>query len=210
MPGTNHHVLEIEGLARRFGEHEVVKELSVVLEPGERLAFSGPNGSGKTTAIRCVAGTLAPSAGDVRVAGHAAGTIAARRHLGVSFSQERSFYLRLSGRTNLVFFAQLRSGSKREAKRQVRALEEELDIAHIAAERVDRCSSGMVQQLALARALLGEPSLLILDEPTRSLDKEARGRLWDAVDRRPKLTLVIASHLDEDLDRCGNRIDFPT
>ena len=210
MPGANHHVLEIQGLSRRFGEHEVVKELSVALEPGERLAFAGPNGSGKTTAIRCVAGTLAPSAGDVRVAGHPAGTIAARRKLGVSFSQERSFYLRLSGRTNLVFFAQLRSGSKRAAKRQVDALAEELEIAHIAAERVDRCSSGMVQQLALARALLGEPSLLILDEPTRSLDKEARGRLWAAIDRRPQLSLVIASHLDEDLDRCGNHIGFPT
>ena len=210
MPGANHHVLEIQGLSRRFGEHEVVKELTVALEPGERLAFAGPNGSGKTTAIRCVAGTLAPSTGNVRVAGHRAGTIAARRQLGVSFSQERSFYLRLSGRTNLVFFAQLRSGSKKAAKRQVHAIEEELDIAHIAAERVDRCSSGMVQQLALARALLGEPSLLILDEPTRSLDKEARGRLWAAVDRRPQLSLVIASHLDEDLDRCGNRIGFPT
>ena len=203
-------LLAVEDLERRFGNHEVVRSLALVAEPGDRCAFEGPNGSGKTTALRCVAGTLAPTRGHVSVGGHDAGSMEARRLIGVSLAQERSFYLRLTGRANLLFFARLRFARERDAHRGVEAIVDELDIQDIAAERVDRCSSGMVQQLALARALLGEPALVLLDEPTRSLDTGARERLWDAFDRRPRLAVVIASHLNEDLERCGTRVIFPT
>ena len=106
-------VLVIEGLARRFGTREVVRSLTLELRPGRRVALRGPNGSGKTTILRCVAGTLAPTAGTVRVAGRDAGSIEARRLVGASFAQERSFYLRLTGRENLLFYARLRSISER-------------------------------------------------------------------------------------------------
>ena len=159
--------------------------------------------------LRCIAGTLVPTGGRVTVLGHPAGSIEARGLLGVSLSQERSFYLRLSGHTNLVMFARLRGNGRREAERQVRALEEELEICEISAERIDRCSSGMIQQLALARALLGDPALLALDEPTRSLDAEAAARLWAALDRRPESAVLMATHLDADLRRCTSRVDLP-
>jgi ABC-2 type transport system ATP-binding protein len=204
------NVLRIEELGRRFGDHEVVRSLDLALEPGERVALRGPNGSGKTTVLRCVAGTLTPTGGRISVAGHTAGTIEARRLVGASFSQERSFYLRLSGHDNLVFFARLRLAGKREAERRVRVLEEELELEEIARERVDRCSTGMIQQLAFARALLGEPSLLLLDEPTRSLDHDAVKRLWGALDRRrERLGLVIATHRPDDLERCDGQVEFP-
>ena len=209
-PGKGAPVLTIDGLRRDFGDHQVVRSLSIALGPGERLGLSGPNGSGKTTVLRCVAGTLTPSSGRIWVGDHLAGTMEARRLVGVSLAQERSFYLRLTGRANLVFFAQLRSGSKRQAVRDAEALVEELEVQDIAAQRVDMCSTGMVQQLSLARALLGQPSLLLLDEPTRSLDKQARARLWAAIERRTSLGVVLASHLEEDLSRCGARVDFPT
>ena len=76
--------------------------------------------------------------------------------------------------------------------------------------RINRASSGMIQQIALARALLGDPALVLLDEPTRSLDADARGRLWQALERRPQTSLVIATHLEEDVNRCDGRVDFPT
>src|SRR5437762_1146658 len=140
-------ILTIEGLSRRFGTHEVVRSLDLTLVSGERIALCGPNGSGKTTVLRCIAGTVIPDAGRISIGGHPAGSLDARRLVGASFSQERSFYLRLTGHDNLLFFARLRMASKREALRRVHALEEELELAAIVRERVDHCSTGMTQQL---------------------------------------------------------------
>jgi ABC-type multidrug transport system ATPase subunit len=208
LPTGSERVLEVAGLYRRFGEREVLRGLELRLWAGERLAVTGPNGSGKTTLLRCVSGTLTPSGGRVEVCGHLAGSLAARRRIGVSLSQERSFYLRLSGRNNLLFFARLRHRRESEARMATEHLIDELELETIAAERVDRCSTGMVQQLALARALLGSPALLVLDEPTRSLDPGAVERLWGAIDRRPELTLLIATHRSDDVERCTERLDL--
>jgi ABC-type multidrug transport system ATPase subunit len=187
-----------------------VRRFNLVMEPGARVALCGPNGSGKTTILRCVAGTLTPTAGDVLVGGNPSGTLGARLLLGTSLSQERSFYLRLSGRANLLFFSRLRGGGKRAAARRVAELEDELELGEILAQRLDRCSTGMIQQLGFARALLGDPALLLLDEPTRSLDSAAVERLWSALDRRPRSALLIATHRGADVDRCGTRIDLPS
>jgi ABC-2 type transport system ATP-binding protein len=202
--------LEVDGLCRRFGAREVITSLSLVAGPGDRIALCGPNGSGKTTALRCIVGTVAPTGGTIRVGGYRGGSRRARGLLGASFSQERSFYLRLSGHENLLFFARLRGAAERHVRREVAALEEELELEEIVRERVDRCSTGMIQQLALARALLGQPPLLLLDEPTRSLDVQAQTRLWAALDRRrARAALLIATHRSDDVARCGSRIDFP-
>jgi ABC-type multidrug transport system ATPase subunit len=203
-------VLVVEGLARRFGTHEVVHSLDLTLSPGERIALRGPNGSGKTTVLRCIAGTITPSAGRISIGGHPAGSIEARRLVGVSLSQERSFYLRLTGQDNLLFFARLRYPSNRDALRRVAALEEELELAEILRERVDRCSTGMTQQIAFARALIGEPRVLLLDEPTRSLDDGAVDRLWRALDgRRDRVALLIATHRPDDVERCESQVELP-
>jgi ABC-type multidrug transport system ATPase subunit len=202
--------LEIENLCRRFGRHEVVKDFDLEVARGERVALLGPNGSGKTTVIRCVAGTLTPTSGSVKIAGYEGGTFEAHRLTGTSLSQERSFYFRLSGRRNLLFFARIRGYSNRECVRRVRALEEELELSHILAERVDRCSTGMIQQLAFARALLPDPPLLLLDEPTRSLDTAAVARLWAALDRRPEASVLIATHLQSDVEHCHRHVSLST
>ena len=202
------HILRIEGLCRRWGAREVVRSLDLAVARGERVAVCGPNGSGKTTVLRCISGTVTPTAGRIRVGGHEAGTLEARRLVGVSLSQERSFYLRLSGRENLSFFTRVRGYGAREAARIVANLCAELELDTILAQRVDRCSTGMIQQLAFARALIGDPAILLLDEPTRSLDREAFGRLWASLDRRPGIALLIATHNEEDLERCQQRVDL--
>lgn len=202
-------VLSVQRVSRRFGDNDVLRSVDLALGEGERLALRGPNGSGKTTLLRCVAGTLQPTRGRVLVGGHEAGTVEARRLLGASLSQERSFYQRLSGYANLLFFARVRHAGRGRAAATVDALVEELELKEIAAERVDRCSTGMIQQLALARALIGEPELLILDEPTRSLDEEAVRRLWAALDRRGRLALVLATHSDSDVSRCHGFLELP-
>jgi ABC-type multidrug transport system ATPase subunit len=210
IPSTSNAVLAVHGLRRSFGEHEVIKRLDLTLEQGERIALVGANGSGKSTVLRCIAGTLSPSGGTVSVAGHDPESLAARRLVGVSLSQERSFYLRLSGRENLLFFARLRGHARPAAQRMVAELEEELELSDILAERADRCSTGMILQLAFARALLGNPALLLLDEPTRSLDAGAVERLWRALDGRPPTAVLIATHREDDVDRCHSSIHLPT
>ena len=198
----------VQHLTRRFGEREVVRDIDIEVRVGQRIALRGPNGSGKTTVIRCILGTVAPSAGVIEIGSHPAGSLAARALIGATLAQERSFYLRLSGRRNLLFFARVRGLSAREAERAVSAVIEELELEEITAERCDRCSSGMLQQVALARALLTSPPVLLLDEPTRSLDTEARGRLWAALDRRPNAAVLLATHLDEDLAHVGQVIEL--
>ena len=192
-------ILQIDALNHRFGEHVVLTDVDLVASAGQRIAVLGPNGSGKTTLLRCIAGTVTPTAGNIRIAGHHAGSIEARQLIGASLSQERSFYLRLSGRENLLLFARLNGLGKSDAGKRVQELADELELRELLRQRADRCSSGQLQQLAFARALVGDPDLVLLDEPTRSLDVEARARLWAALARRPLLAAVIATHLDEDV-----------
>jgi ABC-type multidrug transport system ATPase subunit len=201
-------LLNVNGLSRRFGAREVLRSFDLTIGAGDRVALCGPNGSGKTTLLRCVGGTLTPSAGRIEIGGHEAGTPEARRLIGASFSQERSFYLRLSGRENLFFFARMRGCGAAPARSLVESLSKELELEDVLAQRVDRCSTGMIQQLAFARALIGDPGLLVLDEPTRSLDDAAVDRLWGAIERRPRTALLIATHNHDDIERCDRRIDL--
>jgi ABC-2 type transport system ATP-binding protein len=201
-------VLEIRSLAKAFGSTRVLEDIDVRLGAGERLGLSGPNGSGKTTLLRCIAGTVAPSAGTVTVAGHPGGSLAARAATGGALAHEKAFYQRLSGLQNLRFYAALRASGEGAARAEVDSLVGELELTDFVRERVDRYSSGMYQQLGLARALLGKPKLIVLDEPTRSLDSGAVERFWAALDRRPDLCIVIASHRGRDLERCSRRIDL--
>jgi ABC-type multidrug transport system ATPase subunit len=202
-------MLEAVAITKQFGGKHVLGPLDLRLAASERLAVTGPNGAGKSTLIRCIAGTLAPCSGEITVAGHRAGSQAAKARIGVAFAQERAFYLRLNGTENLLTFALLRLPPVR-ARAAVKHVVSELELEDIAAQRIDRCSSGMVQQLAIARALLGEPSLLLLDEPTRSLDDAAVARLWAALDRRPHMTLIIATHRREDVERCQHHVALGT
>lgn len=201
-------LLVIRGLERDFGGRTVVGPLDLDVAPGERLALWGPNGSGKSTIIRCVAGTLTPSRGRITIAGWEAGTVEARSRIGVSLSQERSFDLRLSGRANLTLFARLRGIRANAAARAVTSLETELELGEIPSRLVSQCSTGMTQQLAFARALLGDPPIVLLDEPTRSLDEAARERFWSALERRPGLAAIIATHSHDDVDRCDRRFEL--
>ena len=198
-------MVQAHAVTKSFMGRHVLGPLDLTLSAGERLALTGPNGAGKSTLLRCIAGTVAPSHGAITVAGHRAGTRAAKRLIGVSFAQERSFYQRLSGLENLLTFARVRMASTR-VRASVEEVLHELELHDIASRRIDRCSSGMVQQIAIARALLGSPSLLLLDEPTRSLDSAAVDRLWRAIERRPHMSLIIATHRRDDVERCQRHL----
>jgi ABC-type multidrug transport system ATPase subunit len=158
--------------------------------------------------VRIAAALILPEAGTIRVAGFDAGSLEARASIGATVSHEKAFYQRLSGVQNLLFYASIRCRTDREARARVSSLVEELEIDGFVRERADRYSSGMMQQLGVARALIAEPVLLLLDEPTRSLDDNAVGRVWAALDRRPDVAVVVASHRRSDLDRCSQRLEL--
>ncbi|MDQ3878987.1 MAG: ABC transporter ATP-binding protein [Actinomycetota bacterium] len=202
-------VLTVSGLRKAFARRVVIGGIDLDVAAGQRIGLHGPNGSGKTTFLRCVTGSLSPDHGRVEIEGSRAGSVAALMRLGCSLSQEKSFYLRLDGRRNLEFFARLKHRDAAAARADVSAVVDELQIHDIVRVRADRCSSGMVQQLGLARALLGDPKIIVLDEPTKSMDEGAVARLWGAIERRPDLAVLLASHRKEDLMRCGDVVEFP-
>jgi ABC-2 type transport system ATP-binding protein len=164
--------ISVRRIEKRFGEVKALDRVSFEVEPGEVVALLGPNGAGKSTLLRILGTTIIPDAGSATIAGHdvVAEPMAARRALGLMLGDERSHYWRLSGRRNLLFFAALAGLRRREALSRVAQLLDAVGLAEAADRRVLGYSSGMRARLSLARSLLSEPPVLLLDEPTRNLD----------------------------------------
>jgi ABC-type multidrug transport system ATPase subunit len=160
--------IEVAGLWRRFGDRDVLRDINLSIPAGEIHGLVGPNGAGKSTLLRILASLVAPSRGFVHVEGvELRGKASA---IGFVPAGTRSFYLRLSGLQNLIFFGRLYGLSRREAKRRGLEL-----LAHVGLERagdtkVGLYSSGMHRRLGVARALLPEPTVLLVDEATHDLD----------------------------------------
>lgn len=180
--------IEVEGVSKRFERPfplvrrllrrggpdvvEALRDVTLRVDAGEIFGLVGRNGQGKTTLIKSICGLIEPSAGCVRVFGHDS-VLALRevkRRVGLVSADERSFYFRLTGRENLTFFARLHAFSEREIQRRVSELAETFELGPVLDRRFQEYSSGNKQRLAIARALLPDPPLLLLDEPTRSLD----------------------------------------
>ncbi|HBO4243478.1 TPA: ABC transporter ATP-binding protein [Pseudomonas aeruginosa] len=185
-------LVEIDGATLRYGALTALSGLDLRLEPGEVLGLLGHNGAGKTTTIKLVLGLLAPSEGRVRVLGHDARSLEARRQLGY-LPENVTFYPQLSGAETLRHFARLKGVAPAEAAR----LLEQVGLGHAARRRLKTYSKGMRQRLGLAQALLGEPRLLLLDEPTVGLDPLATIELYQLLDRlRGQGTgIVLCSHV---------------
>jgi len=173
--------------------------LSLRVERGEIFGLLGPNGAGKTTLLKVLATLLLPSEGGARVQGAdvVREAAAVRRLVALATGDERAFYWRLSGRENLEFFAGLRGFARHAARRRAEAVLGIVDLLPHADEVVGRYSTGMRQRLSIARALLADPPVLLLDEPTRSLDPVAAGRVQAMIKRLSEAeqrTVLIATH----------------
>ncbi len=159
-------------------ETHAVREASFCVAAGEVICLLGENGAGKSTLMKCLAGLVTPTTGRARVAGHdvGAGGAALRRDAAYLGGDPRSFSWRLSGQKNLEFFAALYGFARPDAPGVARALLERVGLAEAVDKRVSDYSTGMRQRLQVARALLGAPKVLLLDEPAAGLDP--RGAAW--------------------------------
>ena len=186
--------------------------VSLSVERGEAVALIGENGAGKSTLLRVLATLIVPSRGQAEIFGcdvvrDGAG---ARRQLGYYTSGDEGFYGRLTGRENLRLFATMNNLTRREASRRIDELAELLGMNEILDRQSRTYSTGMLQRLGLARSLLHAPAVLLLDEPTRSLDPlaaaEFRHFLKDEIVGRLGTTLLFASHTLGEVEEMASRV----
>jgi ABC-2 type transport system ATP-binding protein len=166
--------VEVDDLHRRFGAVEALRGVDLEVHAGEVHALLGPNGAGKTTLMRVLSGLVDPTAGSAYVLDRRAGRSRELRELiGLVPSGDRSFYLRLSGLENLVFFARMHGLGRRQARERAAGLLAAVGLADAARRPVNTYSHGMQKRLSFARALLHEPAVLLVDEATHDLDPVA-------------------------------------
>lgn len=196
-------VIEARGLVKRFGARTVVDRFSIAVERGQICGFLGPNGSGKTTTIRMLCGLLTPDEGSGQCLGHdiVEEAAAIKRQVGY-MTQRFSLYEDLSIRENLDFVARLYAMDRRR-QRVAEALER-LGLSQRRDQLAGTLSGGWKQRLALAAAILHEPKLLLLDEPTAGVDPKARREFWDEIHRLAAdgMTVLVSTHYMDEAERC--------
>src|SRR3954470_19801212 len=194
--------IDVRGLERRFDQRVAIAGIDLSVRAGEIHALLGPNGAGKTTLLRTLAGLVDPSVGAARVLGIdvAKGPRALRGRVGLVPASDRSAYQRISGVENLAFFARLHGMRKRVAFERARAVLADVGLGDKAETPVSGWSHGMQQRLSVARALLTDPPVLLIDEATHDLDPVAAATVRTLIaDRAAAGTTVLwaTQRLDE-------------
>jgi ABC-2 type transport system ATP-binding protein len=176
-------VLDARDVTRSFGSFEVLTGVDLRVGAGSISALLGPNGAGKTTFLRILTGLLLPDSGEVHVDGIdvASDPMDARRRIGFVPSTERSFYMRISALENLSFFGRLHGLTRRESLARATTRLADVGLGNAGAQRVGTYSHGMQKRLSMARALLMDPAVLVVDEATDGLDPEGGRRVQDLV-----------------------------
>ena len=203
-------VIESEGLTKKFGEVLAVDNVTFRVKKGEIFGFLGPNGAGKTTTINMLITLIRPTRGTARVAGFDVlkepGEV--RKRIGVVF-QDPTLDRRLTGWENLWIHGRLYGIPSSELKRKINELLDFVELKGWEKREVQYYSGGMIRRLEIARALLYNPEVLFLDEPTLGLDPQTRARVWEYIRRIKKeedMTIFLTTHYMEEAEKLCDRV----
>jgi len=201
--------VEARALTKRYGDFEAVKGIDFDVPSGLVLGFLGPNGAGKTTTMRMIVGLSPKTSGELRVLGMDVDTHgrAIRARIGV-VPQEANLDADMTARENLVVFGRFFGITGARLAQRVDELLAYVQLAEKAHERVTELSGGMKRRLLIARALLNDPELLVLDEPTTGLDPQSRALLWEQIRgmRRAGKTVILTTHYMEEAEKLSDEL----
>ena len=204
-PNFSGDAIVVTDLTRRFGGFVAVQRVSFAVRPGEVFGLLGANGAGKTTTFRMLCGLLAPSSGEVRVAGLDLRRAAARARGRIGYMAQRfSLYANLSARQNLTFFARAYGLAGARARERIAWALDAFELADLAGVESGTLPLGYKQRLAMAAALLHEPDILFLDEPTSGVDPLARREFWSRINTLAEggVTVLVTTHFMEEAEYC--------
>lgn len=198
--------IKTNNLTKEFDRKNVVDNLNIQINKGEIFGFLGPNGSGKSTTIKMLCGLITPTSGDATVNGYSITTEGEqiRKEIGY-MSQKFSLYEDLTVRQNLKFYSQI---YKVDSEKEEEKIKQAMELTHISKEenkQAAKLSGGYKQRLAFACALIHNPKIIFLDEPTAGIDPVARKEIWDLFFKLAKegLTLFVTTHYMDEAERCS-------
>lgn len=205
----NQPEIVIENLTKKFEDVTALDSLSLEIEKGELFGLLGPNGAGKTTLIKVLCGLLEPTRGSAHVAGHDIQKEAAKvkELIGVC-PQDVTAYSYLSGRENVELFGNLHAMSKEKLKKNADELLEKMSLSEDANRRLGKYSGGMKRRINLIIALVHDPEIAFLDEPTVAMDPQSRHAVWDFIkelEKRDK-TIILTTHYMEEAQELCDRV----
>lgn len=198
--------VSVKDFSLTLGNKEIVHKLNFEVNPGEVFAFLGANGSGKTSTIRSLIGLYEPTSGQLLVNGQ---TYTAKDAMSVGYlPEERGLYTRVSAIDNLTYFGEMKGMSRTEARKVGMAFLKEVGLEDKATLKLKKLSGGQQQKVQLGVAVMGNPSLLILDEPTKGLDPVNRKLLLDIVEHHKQegAAVIYITHLMEEVERLADRL----
>lgn len=200
----------VKGLSKRFKDLEVVKGISFEAKEGEVLGLLGENGAGKTTTLRVLATMLKPSDGTAEINGHdlIKDPDGVRAQIGILFGGEVGLYDRLSARENIRYFAELNNMEKGKIDERIDELSKMLDMSEYIDKRVAKFSRGMKQKVAIARAIVHDPKVMLLDEPTAGLDVTSSRIIDDFIGscKKEGKVIIFSSHTMSEVEKLCDRV----
>lgn len=202
------NAIQTKELTRRYGEKTAVDALDLTVKQGELFALLGVNGAGKTTTVKMLSGLLAPTSGDAEILGYSlvSQTQEVKSRINLS-PQETAVATKLTARENLELIAGIYGSTRKEAKEKAAAMLEEFHMQEVAGQRAGTLSGGWQRRLSIAMALISQPQILFLDEPTLGLDVLARRELWNIIEKlKGRVTVILTTHYMEEAASLADRV----